>query len=1042
MPVSVNVLVIGFGLFALFCFAESRRGRNHAKVLVSALILALSLAWFLDGGMDGSVNFYLFSLVVLPMVLFEGHLRWIFAAVILVDFCALNLAGYHYPKLVTPFPFRAEQLLDVISGLVASGLIIVTVIWVVLTSYDREQNRLAQLARDLAASGEKFSKAFRANPNGMAITELETARILEVNAAFCRLHGYAPAELIGRTSLEMGAWESAAERDGVLRPLLTGGAVHEVELRKSARNGETKVILYSAELVELDGKHCVLSMIQDITQRRQAEETLRESEQKFSKMFHSSPLPMALSTSKEGRYLDANLEFLKLLQRSREEVIGRTSVELKVWRDLKQRAAILADVSNEETVRNIALQIRRPSGQIREVIWSAVPMDVGGERCWLGSSLDVTERKRADELLRQERELYLDLVNNQPAGIYRIRVIPIDQHRPDAWTNSAHAHYCFELTSDRFCEILGVERAAFASRPGAFIELIHPDDKERFARQNEAAGNSQLPFRWEGRLVIAGKITWVHIESRPRPAANGDMIWTGILYDITDQKQAEDQTRLQSTALSAAANAIVITDRKGTIEWVNPAFTQLTGYGPEETIGCNPRILKSSHHPPEFYTRLWTTITAGNMWHGEMVNQRKDGRTIIEDTTITPVRDSNGAIAHFVAIKQDITHARQLEAQLRQSQKMEAIGQLAGGVAHDFNNILASLIMQADLLEMADFLPAEVTTGLQQIRADAMRAAQLTRQLLLFSRRQVMQSSQLDLNEVVTNLAKMLQRIIGEDVRLQLNLHPVPLLICADAGMVEQVLLNLAVNARDAMPLGGRVGIESAEKIVTEDLLGLYPDARPGRYVCFSVSDTGTGIPPEILPQIFEPFFTTKEAGKGTGLGLATVFGIVKQHQGWLKVDNQPGQGATFRIFLPASTVTPDEAVQTEVKPKPRGGHETILLVEDEASVRKTIRSLLERRGYQVVVATNGIEALDLWPTHSGKVALVLTDLVMPGGMTGYELARQLQSGQPNLKTIYLSGYSAEIAGRRIELRPGEIFIQKPCAAAQLLEAIRGSLEG
>ena len=222
----------------------------------------------------------------------------------------------------------------------------------------------------------------------------------------------------------------------------------------------------------------------------------------------------------------------------------------------------------------------------------------------------------------------------------------------------------------------------------------------------------------------------------------------------------------------------------------------------------------------------------------------------------------------------------------------------------------------------------------------------------------------------------------------------------------------------------------------------MYPDAVPGRYVGFSVSDTGTGIPPEILPQIFEPFFTTKAAGKGTGLGLATVFGIVKLHQGWLKVDNQPGQGVTFRIFLPASTVTADKSVQTEAKPKPRGGNETILLVEDEAQVRKSIRSLLERRGYQVVAAANGIEALDLWLTHRRNVALLLTDLVMPGGMTGYELARQLQSGQSKLKTIYMSGYSAEIAGREIELRPGEIFIQKPCAADQLFEAIRRSLDG
>jgi len=305
-----------------------------------------------------------------------------------------------------------------------------------------------------------------------------------------------------------------------------------------------------------------------------------------------------------------------------------------------------------------------------------------------------------------------------------------------------------------------------------------------------------------------------------------------------------------------------------------------------------------------------------------------------------------------------------------------------------------------------------------------------------------MQPKLLDLNELVMNLGKMLQRIIGEDVHLQLHLHPVALMTRADAGMIEQVLMNLCVNARDAMPGGGWLLIKTTDVSVDEATARLNLEAAPGRYVSLSVSDTGKGIPPEILPKIFEPFFTTKEAGKGTGLGLATVFGIVKQHQGWIKVDNRPGEGATFQVFLPASVESAVEAALAEAKPEPSRGTETILLVEDEVAVRKLTRKILERHGYQVWEASNGVEALQRWEEHRGTVALLLTDLVMPGGMSGQQLAGQLVAMQPQLKVIYTSGYSAEIAGREFELRPGEAFIQKPCPTAQLVETVRQSLDG
>jgi PAS domain S-box-containing protein len=402
-------------------------------------------------------------------------------------------------------------------------------------------------------------------------------------------------------------------------------------------------------------------------------------------------------------------------------------------------------------------------------------------------------------------------------------------------------------------------------------------------------------------------------------------------------------------------------------------------------------------------------------------------------------RDGSGRTRRIFGILQDVTERRQLEEQLRQSQKMEAIGQLAGGVAHDFNNILTSVLLQVSLGSEEPDLPPEVLESLKQIRSDAQRAANLTRQLLLFSRRQAMQLRDLNLNEVVTNLAKMLQRIIGEDVHLQLHPHPAPLITHADASMLEQLLMNLAVNARDAMPEGGNLVIKTLVRIVDETLARLNPDAQPGRYACLEVSDTGSGIRPEILPHIFEPFFTTKEPGKGTGLGLATVFGIVKQHHGWLTVYSEAGQGTTFRIYLPAMEAADMETVAAA--PKPRGGTETILLAEDETSVRNTTRTILARNGYQVLTAANGVEALALWQAHRDSIALLLTDLVMPSQISGLQLARQLQSEKPGLKVVFTSGYSAEIAGRQTTLHPGEDFLQKPFSPPDLLNILRRCLD-
>ncbi len=404
-----------------------------------------------------------------------------------------------------------------------------------------------------------------------------------------------------------------------------------------------------------------------------------------------------------------------------------------------------------------------------------------------------------------------------------------------------------------------------------------------------------------------------------------------------------------------------------------------------------------------------------------------------------PIRDEGGRVIRVVGTAIDVTEQRMLEEQLRQSQKMEAVGHLAGGVAHDFNNILAAILMQSNLAEMVEGLPEEAREFLVDIRRSAERAAALTRQLLAFSRRQVMQRRTLDLNTSVSEMARILNRTVGADVQIQIQLHPSKVYTHADPGMLDQILLNLVVNSRDAMPDGGILTIETGrETLSAARVLELGGSGTAGKYVWVRVSDTGCGMPPKILGRVFEPFFTTKEPGRGTGLGLATVFGIVQQHGGLIDLQTQVGEGTRFRVLLPEAVEGTGIESPATNEPVPKGGQERILLVEDDPRVRSITRCILQKYGYVVEEASNGTEALALCSEDISRFEIMLTDLVMPGGLGGRELARILQQKSPNLRVIFTSGYAPEIAGKDLELRPGENFIQKPALPGDLLKTLRG----
>ncbi len=511
-------------------------------------------------------------------------------------------------------------------------------------------------------------------------------------------------------------------------------------------------------------------------------------------------------------------------------------------------------------------------------------------------------------------------------------------------------------------------------------------------------------------------------------------------HDITERKRSEEALLKLSRAVEQAADSVMITNEEGVIEFVNPAFEALTGYARQELLGKTPRILKSGRHDAAFYSGLWSTIRSGQVFHGTITNRKKNGELFDVEKTITPVKDAGGRVTHFVSTDRDMTKQIELQAQLRQAQKMEAFGQLAGGVAHDFNNILTVIQGYASMLETEGLGGEERSLACSEIGKAAERASKLTRQLLTFSRRQPIQAKNLDLNDVVDNVSTMLRRLIGEPIAIETLCAPAGAFVHADPGMMEQVLMNLAVNSRDAMPKGGRLIIQTSALHLDEQSARSKLGARPGDFIVLSVKDSGEGIAPEQMAHIFEPFYTTKDVGKGTGLGLATVFGIVQQHHGWIEVDSKLNVGTTFHVYLPQSLKNSLSGTKTQLKTAVPSGTETILLAEDEAPLRELVRKALIHHGYQVHAAASGAAALRIWNEHKASIDVLVTDMVMPEGVNGRELAERTKAEKPNLRVIYCSGYTDDVLGEDSLLRDDVNFLEKPFELNSLLQCVRDSL--
>jgi len=702
----------------------------------------------------------------------------------------------------------------------------------------------------------------------------------------------------------------------------------------------------------------------------------------------------------------------------RDEIIGKTMFDYlppQIFDEISaQEREVVETKKTVEAERRVTFQ----DGVTRDVFSQKFPIfSADGECIAVGTIVnDITERKRREEQIRK-----LTLAVEQSPHM----VVITDVDGTVEYVNSS------------FTEITGYTAdEAVGQSPNLWKSGKTPKDV-----YESMWGAISTCGTWRGELLNKrkdGTFFWVSMVISPVTDSDGHIThFVAVEEDITTSKKTREELSKVARAVEQSVESVVITDKRGTVEYVNPSFTRISGYTFEEAVGQNPRLWQSGETTQKEYKKLWGTILTGNVWRGEFFNKRKNGELYQVSAIISPIKASDGTITHFVGVEDDITERIKTQRALQQAQKMEAVGQLTGGIAHDFNNILAVVLGNLQLLQRR----TKDDSKLQKLAATgveaSLRGADLTRQLLAFSRRQELNPEVLDANELVANMDNMLRRTLSETVEIKTVLGDGLGRIKADPAQLESAILNLSINARDAMPQGGVLVIETSNADLDEAYVEDHPYAKTGPYIYISVTDTGTGIPADMLDSIFEPFFTTKEVGKGTGLGLSMVYGFVKQSNGHVTVYSEKNQGTCFRIYLPRTVdeVTVSNVDKNEADEYPTGT-ETIFVVEDEDKVRETAAMLLEDLGYTVVSESNGLRALKALETFD-QVDLLFTDMIMPGGVNGLELAEQVAALQPGIKVLLTSGYPRDAfqEGRKYPL------LAKPYTNDDLARTIRNALD-
>ena len=882
------------------------------------------------------------------------------------------------------------------------------------TVSDITERKLAE--QKLHDSEQRYRKLFDLESDALFLGDCATHQILDANQAARQLYGYTREEF-WQLKLEDVSAEPDTSRVSV------DADEGQISLRWHRRkSGEHFPVEITTSEFESGGRRLKLGAARDITARRQAEAALRDSEERYRQIFAVESDAILVVDRESRRFIDVNPAAERMYGYSREEFLQMLATDVSA-----EPEKTLGNLESEIAPAVLLLH-RRKDGTIFPVEVSDSTFEYQGRMIKVGAMRDITERKQVELTLRASEEKFRQLA----------------EHITDVFWICSLDFRIMHYVSPGYETIWGRSTESLYSDPYQWVEAILPEERERVFAAFTALAGGETGLDIEYRIARPdGTVRWIHDRGfQVRDVAGKVIRRAGIASDITERKEAErrmvDAVNYAQTLLAASPIGIITYRASGETVSANAAAARLVGTTVENLQQQNFREL-DSWKKSNLLKLADTALETGHEQLFEDHTTSSYGVALWLLCRFVPFRFEGSP--HLLLMAQDISERKQLEDHLRQAQKMEAIGQLAGGVAHDFNNILAATLMHLGLLQQDPELTLGTKAVLKEVEDETMRAANLTRQLLLFSRRQVAKVETLDLNGLISALLKMLGRLLGENIAIKFQSPSHAAWVSADAGMLEQVVMNLCINARDAMPKGGCLTLTTAMVEFGNQPAGSNPDARSGRFVCLSVTDTGCGMNATVLKRIFEPFFTTKEVGKGTGLGLATVYGIVKQHEGWVEVESVVDQGSSFRVYLPAREKHPESSRSFRDSEAIKGGSETILLVEDDISLRRVAALCLRKLGYAVLEASNGEDALKLWAQHHQKIALLLTDEVMPGTISGSDLTNRLKAEKASLRTIISSGFSAKL--KEIPSANGtEIaYLAKPYQAAALAKIVRLCLD-
>ena len=896
-------------------------------------------------------------------------------------------------------------------------------------SDDMEKRRLVEEA--LRNQQEAFQAISDTARDGIVMID-DQGRITFWSRAGEQILGYGAGDAIGRDLHKMLAplrfHEAYLKGVDEFRKTGTGFVVGKtVELMALHRLGHEVPVELSLAAAQQDGRWHAVGILRDITDRKATENALKETEDRYRRVLETVPNSITITTEREGIYKEINQFFTDFTGISRKDALGRTPLDLDIMETPEKRDRFLAVLKEKGQVDNLEMRYRRRDGTFADTLFSARRLRYDGQDCLVSVVSDISDIKRAEQALAESEKRYRTLFEKAGDAILTIE-LEGEKSGCIASANLAAA----DMYGYPVSELPGMEMrrlvtpeaiSEFQNRFGGDLNAVLNAEWIRSEAIHLRKDGSRFPVEASGGIVELGGKSYIFMFHR----------------DISDRKKAEEERLLLATAIEQSPDLVCITDTQRRIEYVNPAFETLTGFSRASVIGKNTSVFKGDLHGRLSSQDILKHIDNGMSWKGRMTNRRRDGSRFDVEAAISPVTDAKGAILKFITVERDITEDLRRERQLRQTQKIEAIGTLAGGVAHDFNNILSGIIGFTEIAMMDVDEGSPARGNLKKVLAAGERAGDLVKQILAFSRKGEQEFKPILVRIVVKEALQLCRATLPSFIEIQPMIQS-DLAVMGDPTQIHQVVMNLCTNAGHAMEkTGGVLTVAMDDLYLDEEFTRRYPAASPGAFIRMVVSDTGCGISSENMERIFDPFFTTKKQGKGTGLGLSVVHGIVESHGGMLTVESQTGQGTSVAVYLPVIEAQAETAVDDGADLPV--GTERILFVDDEPFQVDLGREVLSRLGYAVETETDSLLALECFRDAPQAFDLVMTDMTMPG-LTGDELGQAILSIRPDIPVILCTGYSERITESQAEAMGFGGFAMKPMVVGQIARLVRSVLDG